>query len=126
MCGKLRTFIYLCGTFISSFNYNIHMRYKSIFRIKKTEIFIKNTQLKDDIKEAIYKYGKDIIFRKERNMKKRNYGTEILVALSILLQLHIEVDTHSLIRGALLHDYFLYDWHKKVPITNYTLLPMHK
>lgn len=25
--------------------------------------------------------------------------------------LHLEVDRESLIRGALLHDYFLYDWH---------------
>lgn len=27
--------------------------------------------------------------------------------------LHIKVDFDSLIRGALLHDYFLYDWHEK-------------
>ncbi|MDD6571850.1 MAG: HD domain-containing protein [Thermoflexaceae bacterium] len=26
---------------------------------------------------------------------------------------HINVDQKSLIRGALLHDYFLYDWHEK-------------
>lgn len=26
---------------------------------------------------------------------------------------HIEVDERSLVRGALLHDYFLYDWHVK-------------
>lgn len=28
-------------------------------------------------------------------------------------QFHIKVDEESLIRGALLHDYFLYDWHVK-------------
>ena len=28
-------------------------------------------------------------------------------------KMHAPVDTHSLIRGALLHDYFLYDWHEK-------------
>ncbi|MGN0505595.1 MAG: HD domain-containing protein [Lachnospiraceae bacterium] len=30
-----------------------------------------------------------------------------------LNRLGIETDNHSLIRGALLHDYFLYDWHIK-------------
>ncbi|MDY4969680.1 MAG: phosphohydrolase [Lachnospiraceae bacterium] len=28
-------------------------------------------------------------------------------------QLHLQVDWLSMIRGALLHDYFLYDWHEK-------------
>ncbi len=28
-------------------------------------------------------------------------------------QFHIEIDEKSLVRGALLHDYFLYDWHIK-------------
>lgn len=28
-------------------------------------------------------------------------------------KMHAPVDIHSLIRGALLHDYFLYDWHEK-------------
>jgi uncharacterized protein len=28
-------------------------------------------------------------------------------------RLHIEADTRALVRGALLHDYFLYDWHEK-------------
>lgn len=32
-------------------------------------------------------------------------------ALACLLRLH--VDSRALIRGALLHDYFLYDWHEK-------------
>ncbi len=31
----------------------------------------------------------------------------------IAKRLHIRCDYHSLIRGALLHDYFLYDWHDK-------------
>lgn len=28
-------------------------------------------------------------------------------------RLHIHVDTNSLLRGAFLHDYYLYDWHEK-------------
>lgn len=30
-------------------------------------------------------------------------------------RLHIDVDMRSLVRGALLHDYFLYDWHMPNP-----------
>lgn len=35
------------------------------------------------------------------------------VSVMIANKLHIRVDKKSLIRGALLHDYFLYDWHEK-------------
>lgn len=33
------------------------------------------------------------------------------VSLYICLKLHLKVNYSALIRGALLHDYFLYDWH---------------
>lgn len=35
------------------------------------------------------------------------------VSFYIAKKLHINCDFNSLIRGALLHDYFLYDWHIK-------------
>ncbi len=38
-----------------------------------------------------------------------------LLSCRIALLLHIPVDYRSLIRGALLHDYFLYDWHESDP-----------
>ena len=31
----------------------------------------------------------------------------------VLSRVGIAVDVHALVRGALLHDYFLYDWHEK-------------
>ena len=34
-------------------------------------------------------------------------------SLFLAKKLHIPVNTHDLLRGALLHDYFLYDWHEK-------------
>lgn len=37
------------------------------------------------------------------------------VSVWIALRLHIRVDMKSLVRGALLHDYFLYDWHDPDP-----------
>ncbi len=36
-----------------------------------------------------------------------------LLSLDIADRFHITVDRRSLIRGALLHDYYLYDWHDK-------------
>ena len=36
-----------------------------------------------------------------------------LVSLQLVRKFNLKVDEHSLIRGALLHDYYLYDWHKK-------------
>lgn len=35
------------------------------------------------------------------------------MSLIIAKKLHIKVDRKALVRGALLHDYFLYDWHEK-------------
>lgn len=35
------------------------------------------------------------------------------VSLFLANKLHLSVDVHALLRGALLHDYFLYDWHEK-------------
>ena len=36
-------------------------------------------------------------------------------ALELADRHHIQVDRRSLVRGALLHDYFLYDWHDPDP-----------
>ena len=36
-----------------------------------------------------------------------------LLSLYIAERLNLNVDKSSLVRGALLHDYFLYDWHEK-------------
>lgn len=44
------------------------------------------------------------------------YEHSILVAkksLELAEKFNIDVDEEALIRGALLHDYFLYDWHEK-------------
>ena len=35
------------------------------------------------------------------------------MSLRLAKKLHVKVNTTSLLRGALLHDYFLYDWHEK-------------
>jgi uncharacterized protein len=67
-------------------------------------------------------YGKDILKSKKVKSQKQfiQHGnvsvydhTYSVAVLSLYLadKLNINVDEKSLVRGALLHDYFLYDWH---------------
>lgn len=69
-------------------------------------------------------YGKDILKSKKVKSQKQfiQHGnvsvydhTYNVAVLSLYLadKLNINVDEKSLVRGALLHDYFLYDWHVK-------------
>jgi uncharacterized protein len=37
--------------------------------------------------------------------------TSLKIAFLLENVIHLQLDEHSLVRGALLHDYFLYDWH---------------
>lgn len=71
----------------------------------------------------LYGYASDILasagMQREKGYKQHGdiscYGHSVAVAcMSIRLTavLHIRVDMKSMIRGALLHDYFLYDWHE--------------
>lgn len=72
----------------------------------------------------VYLYGKDILkFPKVKEEKKyiqhgnvSVYQHTLLVAIGCLKfaeSTKMKVDKKALVRGALLHDYFLYDWHKK-------------
>ena len=74
--------------------------------------------------EVINKYGSDILNSSNMELNKKFiqhgstsvYDHSICVTnmcLKIVDKLNIKVDTKSLVRGALLHDYFLYDWHVK-------------
>ena len=70
----------------------------------------------------IHKYAEDIIYNDTYNTQKEymQHGkTSVLehelnvtlYALKLANTLRVSVDEKSLIRGSLLHDYFLYDWH---------------
>ena len=72
--------------------------------------------------EAVELYGIDIISSKGMDIEKKcmQHGSTTVFAHSfnvaclcfnIAEKLKLKVDKKSLIRGALLHDYFLYDWH---------------
>lgn len=70
----------------------------------------------------LLKYGKEIIesaqMQSERNyiqhgrttVFEHSIGVAVL-SLAAVHYLRLRVDERALVRGALLHDYFLYDWH---------------
>lgn len=56
------------------------------------------------------------------NMTVHNHSMNVAkYSLAISEKLHIPCNKRALIRGALLHDYFLYDWHKKDYISPHNL-----
>ncbi len=74
--------------------------------------------------DIINKYGADIIgdekFEQEKNFIQHGitstYTHSLCVTyISVWMALRSKknVDMRSIVRGALLHDYFLYDWHEK-------------
>lgn len=77
-----------------------------------------------DFKALLYVHGKDILessgMQESRQYMQHGnisvYAHSVAVALLCLFlakRLRVAVDEISLVRGALLHDYFLYDWHDR-------------
>lgn len=78
----------------------------------------------EKIVNIIWKYGSDILesesFQREKDFIQHGttstYAHSLCVAyMSVWLAVRKrkKVDMRSVVRGALLHDYFLYDWHEK-------------
>ena len=80
------------------------------------------------IAKALFRYGSDIILTDEAQKLKgfiQHGNTTVfehcvsVAKFSLIIALGVErifkkdIDRRSLVRGALLHDYFLYDWHEK-------------
>jgi len=72
----------------------------------------------------IWEYGADILrsagMKQEKNFRQHNmvscFDHSVSVAMMSLFiaeKLKLSIDERSLVRGALLHDYFLYDWHDR-------------
>ena len=79
--------------------------------------------MKIDYIEMIKYYGKEILesknmqkektFMQHGNISVFDHSVAVTIkCLQIAHTLKIPVDQKTLIRGALLHDYFLYDWHE--------------
>lgn len=75
---------------------------KLIFRAELEEI-CRNSRMLESTQYI--QHGSTSVFRHSVSVAYCAYG--------IAVRTHADVDVHSLIRGALLHDYFLYDWHVK-------------
>ncbi len=80
--------------------------------------------MNEEYRRIIIDYGKDIIKSDGmRNSRKHIQHGKVSVykhsfyvaylCLWITEHFNIKVDTEALVRGALLHDYYLYDWHEK-------------
>lgn len=74
----------------------------------------------------VHHFGGDILrsegMQREKHFRQHGtvsvYAHSLAVALlcvKIASRLPVKTDTRSLVRGALLHDYFLYDWHNPDP-----------
>ena len=74
--------------------------------------------------DIINKYGADIVESKlfEREKEHIQHGSTTTythslcvtyISVWMAIRCRREVDMRTLVRGALLHDYFLYDWHEK-------------
>ena len=69
---------------------------------------------KSDYFKIVLEYGKDIINNEKYLQQKNFYQHGIKVAttaVKIAMKTNAKVNMRSLVRGALLHDFFLYDWH---------------
>ena len=73
--------------------------------------------------EIINKYASDILsnskiisqkkFIQHKKISVYNHTLNVtILSLKIIRKFKIKVDEKSLVRGCLLHDYFLYDWHE--------------
>jgi len=82
----------------------------------------KRISRKFKVPDAVEYYGADIIYsdKFKRSHKNMQHGDVSVMEHSISVSMmsvklakitHLKYDYYSLVRGSLLHDYFLYDWH---------------
>ena len=76
---------------------------KELFFMQELEDICKNSRILESHKYM--QHGDTSVFRHSVSVAYYSYY--------LALKLHAPVNETSLIRGALLHDYFLYDWHQK-------------
>lgn len=76
---------------------------KELFFMQELEEICKNSRILQSHKYI--QHGDTSVFRHSVSVAYYSYY--------LAWKMHMPVDEKSLIRGALLHDYFLYDWHEK-------------
>ena len=79
---------------------------------------------KERAERIIRRYGRDILNSEGMHIEKNclQYGQisvyehsymVAVLCVELAIMCRIRADMRALVRGALLHDYFLYDWHEK-------------
>ena len=92
--------------------------------LRRKEVAFFEIEPVESIAEKVVKYGNDILgsesMQSERDFMQHGatncFTHSVCVAymsLKIADYFHISIDTPSMVRGSLLHDFFLYDWHDK-------------
>ena len=97
------------------------MKQRSAKKVQKwKERFERERQLRQEIRAVAPDILRSKNFRSTRshvqhgNMTVNDHSMNVAkYSLAISEKLHIPCEKKDLIRGALLHDYFLYDWHEK-------------
>ena len=98
------------------------MKQRSAKKIRKwQEKFERERELRQEIRAAAPDILRSKNFRSTRshvqhgNMTVTDHSMNVAkYSLAISEKLHIPCEKKELIRGALLHDYFLYDWHTQI------------
>lgn len=83
----------------NQYNENDFLNVLREIRNHKDSQFLSTKQHVQHGKTSVYRHSVSVAYLSYRFAKK----------------LHIKVNYRSLLRGALLHDYFLYDWHAPIP-----------
>lgn len=92
-----------------------------LFGRKDVEMLNKNNidnlienNVKDLIKQGRFKECKNFLQHGDVSVLSHSINVA-RISLNIATKFKIKIDADSLVRGALLHDYFLYDWHDGNP-----------
>ena len=108
------------------------MKQRSAKKVQKwKERFERERQLRQEIRAVAPDILRSKNFRSTRshvqhgNMTVSDHSMNVAkYSLAISEKLHIPCEKKDLIRGALLHDYFLYDWHTPDHISPHKLLSL--
>lgn len=91
---------------------------------QKKDVHYKLSKIDKDILQLVFDYGDDIIktenyttmeeYVQHGAVSVRRHSVSVAYAsVRLARKLGVSCDEKLLVRGALLHDYFLYDWHEK-------------
>lgn len=92
--------------------------------LHRRKVAIWHLEARETLVDLVLAFGEDIL--KSENMQNERHFPQhgqtdcfthsicvAYMALRVAEVLHVRIDPRSMVRGALLHDFFLYDWHDK-------------